>query len=76
MALSELDLPSEGLRVLGIVHPDGSYLGAPASSTSVEPGDTLVLYGRSEAVAAIDRRKSGPQGDREHSRAAETGVRV
>ncbi len=74
--LEELDLPSEGLRVLGIVQPDGTYLGAPGGATRIEPGDTLVLYGRSEAVAAIDRRKSGPQGDREHTRATETGVRV
>jgi K+/H+ antiporter YhaU regulatory subunit KhtT len=74
--LEELDLPGEGLRVLGIVQPDGTYLGAPGGATRVEPGDTLVLYGRSEAVAAIDRRKSGPQGDDEHNRAAEEGVRV
>ena len=74
--LGELDLPSEGLRVLGIVRADGSYLGAPAGSTVVQPGDTLLLYGRSENVAQIDRRKTGPTGDEEHRRAAAAGVRV
>jgi K+/H+ antiporter YhaU regulatory subunit KhtT len=74
--LGELDLPSEGVRVLGIVRPDGKYLGAPAGSTQIEPGDTLVLYGRAEDVAEIDRRKAGPQGDDEHDRAAAEGVRV
>jgi hypothetical protein len=74
--LDEIDLPSEGVRVLGVVRPDGEYLGAPAASTRVEPADTLVLYGRSEDVAELDRRKAGPVGDQEHSRAKAEGVRV
>ena len=74
--LDEIDLPSEGVRVLGVVRPDGEYLGAPAGSTRVEPADTLVLYGRSEDVAELDRRQAGPVGDQEHGRAAAEGVRV
>ena len=74
--LDEIDLPSEGVRVLGVVRPDDEYLGAPAGSTRVEPGDTLVLYGRSEDVAELDRRQAGPVGDQEHSRAKAEGVRV
>jgi K+/H+ antiporter YhaU regulatory subunit KhtT len=74
--LSELELPDEGVRVLGIVRPDGSYLGAPAGSTAIAAGDTLVLYGRTEDVAELDRRKAGPTGDEEHRRAVSEGVRV
>jgi TrkA family protein len=74
--LDELDLPDEGLRVLGIVRPDDSYVGAPAGSTVIEPGDTLVLYGRAEDVAELDRRKAGPAGDEEHLRAAAEGIKV
>src|SRR5215210_1252340 len=74
--LDELELPDEGLRVLGIVRPDGSYLGTPAGATVVEAGDTLVLYGRAEDVAELDRRKAGPAGDEEHRRAAAEGIKV
>ena len=74
--MGELDLPNEGVRVLGIVRPDGGYVGAPVGSTVIRPGDTLVMYGRRESVTAIDRRKAGPQGDEEHRRATEGALRV
>jgi hypothetical protein len=64
--LDELDLPDEGLRLLGIEARDGGYRGAPTGSTVIRPGDTLILYGRVDAVAEIDRRKAGPAGDAEH----------
>jgi hypothetical protein len=66
----------EGLRVLGIERREGGYLGAPAGSTIVEAGDTLVLYGRAEDVAELDERKAGPTGDEEHRRAVAEGVKV
>ena len=69
--LDELDLPEEGLRVLGIEQSDGVYLGAPDGDTTIRPGDTLILYGRADAVAEIDRRKAGPTGDAEHLDAVE-----
>jgi K+/H+ antiporter YhaU regulatory subunit KhtT len=69
--LDELDLPEEGLRVLGIEQSGGVYLGAPDGDTTIRPGDTLILYGRADAVAEIDRRKAGPTGDAEHLDAVE-----
>jgi K+/H+ antiporter YhaU regulatory subunit KhtT len=69
--LDELDLPEEGLRVLGIEQSGGLYLGAPDGDTTIRPGDTLILYGRADAVAEIDRRKAGPTGDAEHLDAVE-----
>lgn len=74
--LEELELPDEGLRVLGIARGDGAYVGAPAGSTVVEAGDTLVLYGRAEDVAELDRRKAGPSGDVEHLEAVEEQQRL
>ena len=66
--LDELELPKEGLRVLGVEKPDGRYLGAPQGWTVVEPADKLVLYGLADAIGRIDRRKAGPDGDAEHAR--------
>jgi hypothetical protein len=54
--LGELQLSQEGVRVLGIVRPDGSYLGVPEATTMIEPGDTLILYGPDSRVEELDRR--------------------
>jgi hypothetical protein len=74
--LDQLDLPHEGIQVLGIVGPDGGYRGTPAGSTTIRPGDTLILYGRGNAVAEIDRRSAGPAGDAEHLDAIEEHRRL
>lgn len=52
--------------VLGVVCSDGSYVGAPDKRTVIEPGDTVVVYGRAHAVAAIGARSAGPGGDVAH----------
>jgi hypothetical protein len=74
--LDELDLPHEGIQVLGIVGPDGDYRGTPAGRTTIRPADTLILYGRVDAVAEIDRRAAGPAGDVEHLDAVEEQRRL
>jgi hypothetical protein len=66
--LAELELREEGVAVLGLTH-DGVYQGAPTGSTRVEAGDTLVVYGRGEHVAELDRRPAGAAGDRAHAAA-------
>jgi hypothetical protein len=67
--LSECDLDQEGVVVLGIQRGDDSYLGAPRASTEIYPGDTLILYGRSDTLAELDRRREGGQGDAAHRQA-------
>lgn len=74
--LNELDLPHEGILVLGIVHPDGGYRGAPEGTTRIRPGDTLVVYGRVDAVTEVDRRRAGPAGDAQHLEAVQEERRV
>ena len=49
--LADLKLSDEGLTVLGIHLPDGSYLGVPRGETTIRAGDRLVLYGRDERSA-------------------------
>ncbi len=72
--LSELDLFHEGVLVLGIHRPPATYIGAPRGHAQVHAGDTLVLYGRSELLAELDRRRKDATGDQAH-RAAVTRLR-
>jgi Trk K+ transport system NAD-binding subunit len=74
--LRELRLRDEGVVVLGIEVADGEYLGAPPFETVVEPGTTLLLYGRRRRIAELDARPAGAAGDRAHAAAvAEVSLR-
>jgi hypothetical protein len=67
--LAEAALRDEGVVVLGVKRPDGTYLGAPKGNTQIFPKDTVLLYGRLTALEALDQRRKDSQGDREHHRA-------
>jgi hypothetical protein len=67
--LRELRLRDEGLVVVGIRRPGAGYLGVPHADTSIQPHDTLVIYGREARIAELDRRTRGPSGDSLHSQA-------
>ena len=68
-ALSDLDLPGEGILILGIQRADGSYVGAPTGKTRIYEKDTLILYGRQDVLEELDRRRRGYRGDTAHKRA-------
>ena len=67
--LAELRLMDEGVIVLGVQRPDGSYIGAPGAQTVPSPGDVLVLYGHADRVAELDLRERGEAGERRHQAA-------
>jgi NhaP-type Na+/H+ and K+/H+ antiporter len=67
--LDELDLPEEGVLVLAIRRLNGSFVGAPQGRMEIRPGDTLVVYGRSERLAELDERRAGSGGDQAHEHA-------
>lgn len=67
--LGQARLRDEGLLVLGIMRPDGSYVGVPSKQTKVLGGDTLILYGSGENVGRLDRRTDDDWGDRDHETA-------
>ena len=58
-ALGELRLKDEGVLVLGVVHSDGAYVGAPGKDTVINAGDTVVLYGRDTVLVELDSRGAG-----------------
>jgi len=67
--LGDLRLRDEGILVLGIVRADGSYLGVPTKKTRIEPGDTVILYGRDGRFAELTGRRRGASGDHAHHEA-------
>ncbi len=71
--LGELRLRDEGILVLGVARPDGSYLGVPTKDTRIEPGDTLILYGRDGRFVELTARQAGREGDRAHRQAVDAG---
>ena len=54
--LRETNLRQEGIIVLGILRPDGAYLGAPRGATFIRPNDVVLLYGRLYAVIELGSR--------------------
>jgi hypothetical protein len=69
--LAEAGLAREGILVLGIECPGGTFIGAPAQDTEIRELDSLVLYGRTSRIAEIDRRRSDGEGERSHIEAVE-----
>jgi hypothetical protein len=67
--LRELDLPSEGVLVLGVSREDGRYVGAPRGDTRLASGDVLLVYGRESQIADLDRRGAGVGGQLGHAEA-------
>ncbi len=67
--LGELRLRDEGILVLGVVRPNGTYVGAPGKETCIEAGDTVILYGRDEAFADLAVRPQGAEGEQAHHEA-------
>jgi TrkA-C domain len=64
--LDDLNLFDEGITVLGIHRPDGSYLGVPRGETTIRAGDRLVLYGRDERLRELEDRRIGEAGSEAH----------
>ncbi len=55
-SLAEIDLPDEGVLVLGVTRPNGDYVGAPRGDVCLKPGDNVLLYGRSEVLVQLQGR--------------------
>lgn len=63
--LAQLRLRDEGVAVLG-VERGGEYYGAPNGDTEIHVGDTVVVYGRDEALQCLDDRRRGTGAELSH----------
>lgn len=70
-ALADLRLRDEGVQVLGITRSDGTFLGVPGGDTVIRRNDSLLLYGRAEALENLDVRERGADGEAEHEESVE-----
>lgn len=69
--LAESRLRDEGVTVLGIERPDGSFLGVPEPDANMEQGDCLTVYGPEPALRRLADRESTHHGAEEHHRAVQ-----
>ena len=69
--MKEAGLRQEGVMVLGIERPDGTFTGTPDGNTAIRQGDILVLYGRTGALRELDERQKGVRGDIRHEQVVE-----
>ena len=60
--LLSLRLPREGVLVLGVQRPDGTYVGTPTAKTEVHVGDRLTLYGKLSRLQELSQRKGDAAG--------------
>ena len=75
-ALAELDLPEEGVLVLGVSRSGGEYIGAPKGDLQLHAGDIVLLYGRSPVLSEIGQRGRSVSGDVSHELAAAEQSRI
>lgn len=65
--LRDLDLPGEGVVVLGVRRHGGAYLGAPGAGTRLDAGDVVLLYGHEDQLADLGTRPAGDEGEQRRS---------
>jgi TrkA-C domain len=75
-SIAGLALRDEGVIVLGVERPDGSYLGVPQGRTVLVAGDVLIVYSRSGVLAELDQRRRGASGEAAHAAAVREQARV
>lgn len=67
--LDKLDLPAEGVLVLGIIRPDEGYVGAPPPDIQLRAEDRLVVYGRAHRLDELSTRAAGDRATHEAAKA-------
>lgn len=61
--LQKMSLVDEGVLLLGINREQGEYVGVPRGNTKIYAGDTLILYGRTNALRKLDKRRADLTGE-------------
>ncbi len=69
--LAELKLPAEGVLVLGVIRGDESFVGVPPGAYRVQETDRLVLFGKTEQIADLAKRKDRLKGKQDHQESVE-----
>jgi hypothetical protein len=67
--IRESRLRDEGILLLGITRPDGTYIGGADGPTTIQADDILILYGRESCLENLFKRRKGKRGDMQHKKA-------
>lgn len=67
-SLDELKLRREGLTVLGIYREGKEYFGSPVGTAMILPDDVITVYGKSEVIKSIFKRKHNYNAELEHEK--------
>ncbi|UHQ98072.1 TrkA C-terminal domain-containing protein (plasmid) [Natrinema zhouii] len=76
--LGNLNLDAEGVMILGINRQDGSYISPPDPNYTLQPGDTLTVYGQKERLIELSERTKDDEtahteAIKDHNQNAENG---
>lgn len=69
--LKDIRLSDEGILILGIRRNKTKFMGIPRANDTIESGDVLIVYGKLENIKALDRRRAGNAGDKQHAERVE-----
>ena len=69
--IKDCRLTEEGVMILGIYRSDGSYVGVPRKNTNLHSGDTLIMYGRSDVLLDLRKRRNDIAGEKAHQKAVD-----
>lgn len=61
--IGDLQLPNEGVIILGIERAGHRYVGAPKATARFRDGDKVVLYGQRATLDRIDERERTAEGE-------------
>ncbi len=64
--IAESRLAEEGLLVLSLECPAGSFVASPPADTLIRSGDEIVVFGPVDRVEDLECRRVGDAGDRAH----------
>ncbi len=67
--LMEAKLHDEGINVLAVLTRDGKYHATPNRDTRLRARQTIIAYGRDEAIHRLAARQGGESGHTEHEEA-------
>jgi len=64
-------LREEGVMVLGVNRPGSDYIGVPPIDLTIQEGDNLILYGRSQDIDLATKRIRDFKAQKDHEQAVE-----
>ena len=66
--LKDLNIPEEGLLVLGPIRDDGDYLGVPRGGYQIRDSEHLIIFGKPARIRGLCERDDALEGEVAHDK--------